>query len=120
MLKRLWQDQGGAVVTPEIVLIATVLIIGMMVGLKSVRDAVVTEMADLAQGVSNIDQSFSYSGVDGHSGGQAGAFYYDGLDFCDTAGDADWDGTLATEPRGSKGVNVAMPVIFTFGGEQAP
>jgi Flp pilus assembly pilin Flp len=89
MLKRLWNDEAGAVISAEIVLVATILVIGMVVGLKSVRDAVVTELADVAQAIANIDQSYSYSGIDGHSTGTAGSFYLDAFDFCDTSADTD-------------------------------
>jgi Flp pilus assembly pilin Flp len=102
MLKRLWNDEAGAVISAEIVLVATILVIGMVVGLKSVRDAVVTELADVAQAIANVDQSYSYSGIDGHAAGSAGSFYYDQLDFCDTAGDVD-----ATSGELSKCVDVA-------------
>lgn len=85
MIRTFWDDESGAAVSGEIVLTATILVIGVVVGLKSVRDAVVTEVSDLAQAVSNLSQSYSYSGVDGHSSGAAGAFFQDVGDFCDTA-----------------------------------
>ncbi|MCA9227985.1 MAG: hypothetical protein KDA47_20330 [Planctomycetales bacterium] len=85
MMRTLWNDESGAVISGEVVLTATILVIGVVVGLKSVRDAVVTEICDLAQAVSNLSQSYSYSGVDGHSSGAAGAFFQDAGDFCDTA-----------------------------------
>jgi Flp pilus assembly pilin Flp len=102
MLKRLWNDEAGAVISAEIVLVATILVIGMVVGLKSVRDAVVTELADVAQAIANVDQSYSYSGIDGHAAGSSGSFYFDQLDFCDTSADND-----ATTGVDSKCVNVA-------------
>jgi len=100
MLKRLWNDEAGAIVSAEIVLVATILVIGMVVGLKSVRDAVVTELADIGQAIANIDQSYSYSGIDGHASGTAGSFFLDAFDFCDTSVDAD------VGTSGSKCVNV--------------
>jgi Flp pilus assembly pilin Flp len=105
MLKRLWNDEAGAVVSAEIVLVATILVIGMVVGLKSVRDSVVTELADIAQAIANVDQSYSYSGIDGHSAGSNGSFYFDARDFCDTT-DID-----ATSGELSKCVDVSAAVI---------
>lgn len=84
-LAKLWQDQSGALVSGETVLVVSILVIGMIVGMKSVRDAVVTEISDLAQAVSNLSQSYSYSGIDGHSSGATGSFFVDAGDFCDTA-----------------------------------
>ncbi len=89
MVRQLWNDEAGAIISAEIVLVATILVIGMVVGLKSVRDAVVTELADVAQAIANIDQSYSYSGIDGHAAGTAGSFFLDAFDFCDTTADVD-------------------------------
>ncbi len=100
MFKKLWNDEAGAIVSAEIMLVATILVIGMVVGLKSVRDAVLTELADVAQAIANVDQSYSYSGIDGHSSGTAGSFFFDAFDFCDTSVDED------TSTSSSKCVNV--------------
>jgi hypothetical protein len=85
MLMKLWNDEVGAIVSAEIVLVATILVIGMIVGLKSVRDAVVTELADVAQAIANIDQSYSYSAVTGHAAFSGGGSFTDLQDFCDDA-----------------------------------
>ena len=91
MLKKLWNDEAGAVVSAEIMLVATILVIGMIVGLKSVRDAVLTELADVGQAISQVDQSYSYSGVDGHAAATTGSMFQDVVDFCDTGLDEDTD-----------------------------
>ena len=85
MLKRLWNEEVGAIVSAEIVLVATILVIGVIVGLKSVRDSVVTELADVAQAIGNVNQSYSYSGVSGHHAFSAGSAFTDNADFCDTS-----------------------------------
>lgn len=85
MLKRLWNEEVGAIVSAEIMLVATILVIGAIVGLKSVRDSVVTELADVAQALGNVNQSYSYSGASGHHTFTAGAAFTDNADFCDTA-----------------------------------
>lgn len=107
MLKKLWNDEAGAIISAEVVLVATILVIGMVVGLKSVRDAVVTELADVAQAIANVSQSFSYSGIDGHSSATTGSFFLDTQDFCDTALDNDAGGV------GSKCVNVCAAAQAT-------
>lgn len=103
MMKRLWSDEAGAVISAEIVLVATILVIGMVVGLKSVRDSVLTELADVAAAIASIDQSYSYSGVDGHAAGTAGSYWFDAQDFCDTTS----EDTDFLDTAGSKCVNVA-------------
>ena len=83
ILARLWTDDCGAVVSAEIMLVGTVLVLGMIVGLKSVRDSVVTELADVAQAFANVNQSYSYSGVPGHAAFSGGGSFGDAADFCD-------------------------------------
>ena len=84
MFSRLWAEETGAVVSAEIMLVASILVIGVIVGLKSVRDAVVTELADVAQALSNVNQSYCYSGTAGHHAFTGGGAFSDLADFCDT------------------------------------
>ena len=83
MLRKLWNDEAGAVLSAELVMVATILVIGMTVGLSAVRNSVVTELADLGQAISEIDQSYSYSSVTGHHSSSAGSRFRDAKDFCD-------------------------------------
>jgi len=99
---RFWNEQTGAIVSAEIMLVATILVLGVIVGIKSVRDSVVTELADVGQALSGVDQGYCYSGVKGHAGHTQGAQFEDRADFCDNA----WGC-----PQQSKCVNVA-----SFGG----
>ncbi len=80
---QLWNHEDGAIISAEIIIIMTVLVIGLIVGVKSVRDAVVTELADVGQAISNLTQSFFYSGVEGHGVATTGSFFEDLTDFCD-------------------------------------
>lgn len=85
MLRKLWKDQDGFVVSTELVLVATILVIGMVVGLATVRNAVVQELGDVAMAIGNINQSYGYTGVQGreNSSATAGSEFTDELDFCD-------------------------------------
>jgi hypothetical protein len=83
MLFRLWKEETGAIVSAEIMLVATILVIGVVVGLKSVRDSVVTELADVAQAIGNVNQSYSVSATAGHHAFTAGSAFTDNRDFCD-------------------------------------
>jgi Flp pilus assembly pilin Flp len=84
MMRQLWNDEAGFIVSAELVLIATIVVIGMIVGLTAVRDAVVTELADVAGAIGCLNQSYSYGGVSGHCAATVGSFFSDHLDFCDT------------------------------------
>ena len=88
LFNRLWVEDAGAVVSAEVMLVATVLVLGVIVGLKSVRDSVVTELADVAQAIANVSQSYCYSGVTGHSARSGGGHFNDEADFCDN--NSDW------------------------------
>ena len=48
LLKRLWTSDEGFIVSAELVLIATILVLGVLVGIASVRDQVIQELGDVA------------------------------------------------------------------------
>ena len=80
---RLWSEETGAIVSAEIMLVMSILVIGVIVGLKSVRDSVVTELADVAQALANVSQTYSYSATSGHHAYTGGGLFTDAADFCD-------------------------------------
>ena len=84
--RALWRDEAGFVVSTELVLIATIVVIGLIAGLTTVRDAVVTELADVADAISEVDQSYSYGGISAHCARTAGTTFLDGSDFCEVPG----------------------------------
>ena len=100
MLNTFWKDEEGVILSAEIVLLGTILVLGMIVGLVELQAAVVAEMSDLGDAIGNMDQSFqvpgfvSYKqgnncggiGVCGTCGIKAathGASYSDRADLCD-------------------------------------
>jgi hypothetical protein len=105
-LKRLWNEEDGFVVSAELVLIGTILVIGMIVGLASLRDQVVQELGDVAAAISQIVQSYSYSGITGHTSRIAGSKFDDKTDFCDFPADLEWRApvciSLCIEPEGEQ------------------
>ena len=85
MLRKLWRDETGFIASTELVLVATIVIIGIIVGLVTVRDQVVTELADLAAAVSDLDHSYSFDAVITDGGTINGSTFVDLADFCDTS-----------------------------------
>ena len=83
MMKQLWNDEAGFIVSAELVLVATILVIGMITGLTSVRDAVITELADVGGAIGAINQSYNFGGASAHCGTTAGSTFADARDFCD-------------------------------------
>ncbi len=63
MLRKLWNDEAGFIVSAELVLAATILVIGMIVGLTVLRNQVVQELADLGAALGMISQGYEYTGV---------------------------------------------------------
>lgn len=83
VLSRLWKEEDGAIVSSEIVVVTVLLVLGMIVGLQTVREAVVTELADFAGAIGSINQSYSFAGINGHHSSTAGSAWVDALDSCD-------------------------------------
>jgi len=97
LLRQIWKDEAGFVVSTELVLVATILVIGMVVGLATVRDAVVQELEDVALAIGNINQSYTYSGVSGCNSGTAGSDFQDALDACEASEDLPADPIVAID-----------------------
>ncbi len=89
MLKQLWRDEAGVILSAELVLVGTILVIGMLVGLVELQCAVVGELSDLGDALGNLDQSYQTSGITSFKShgrikaATAGAWYQDGPDTCD-------------------------------------
>ena len=84
-LRRLWQDEGGFVVSSETILITTVLVIGGIVGLTTFRDQLVQEFGDASLAVGSFNQSYSFGAVTVAGFVSAGSFFNDEADDCDGA-----------------------------------
>src|SRR5688572_18818701 len=72
MLKRLWKDEAGAIITTELVLVSSIMVCGLVAGLSKVRDAVNGELQGLAQAISSADQSYSVAGTESQGASTAG------------------------------------------------
>jgi len=72
MLRKLFNDESGAVISAELVLVLTILVIGVIVGLNEVSVAVNTELNDVSNAIGSLDQSFFFSGLKGIDAGGVG------------------------------------------------
>lgn len=91
MLTALFRDENGAVISAELVLVLTVLVLGVIVGLSEVAVAINTELNDLSNAFGRLDQSYCYTGFKAYSNGKfksyvAGSHYKDSVDDCDVNG----------------------------------
>lgn len=90
MMKALLNDEAGFVVSAELVLIATLLVIGLIVGLSEVQHAVVAELNDVADAIGNVNQSYYYTGFSKNKTYGGGiAAYTRGSAWADTTDDCD-------------------------------
>ena len=91
MLKDFLNDEAGFIVSAELVLIATILVIGLIVGLSEIQHAVVNELNDVADAIGEVNQSYAYSGFSAEkSGGTSGTkSFTNGSDFTDLEDDCD-------------------------------
>jgi len=55
--------QGGFVLTTELVLLSTVLVIGLVAGMVTMRDALTAEMEDVSEAIGHLDQTYAFNGI---------------------------------------------------------
>jgi hypothetical protein len=65
LLIDLLEDEAGFLLSAELVVVATVLVLGMTTALVAVRDSVTAELTDVANSIRSLDQSYYYSGIRG-------------------------------------------------------
>lgn len=65
VLAALWRDDRGFIISAELVMIATILVLGLIAGLACVRDAVTGELFDVADAIDSLNQSYAYTGMHG-------------------------------------------------------
>jgi len=116
-----WKDEEGVILSAEIVMLGTILVLGMIVGLVEVQSAVVAEMSDLGDAIGNLDQSYQTPGIvslkrNGFCGIKAatyGASYNDRPDVCDC------NALIVCDPRNSWGEKQAFGNCGAVGGVPA-
>lgn len=82
-------DEDGFVISAELVLVLTIAVLGMVVGLAAVRDAVTHELNDLSHAFGAVNQSFSVSGLKKFRWGDEVHAWIAGFGFQDTSDDCD-------------------------------
>ena len=57
---RLWRDDNGALISAEYLFVATILILGIVVGLAELRYAINEELSDLANSILSLNQRYNF------------------------------------------------------------
>jgi Flp pilus assembly pilin Flp len=55
LIRQLWRDERAFIITIELILIATIMVLGLIVGMTTLRDAMVSEMDDIANAITAFD-----------------------------------------------------------------
>jgi len=97
LMKQLLNDEAGFVVSSELVLIGTILVIGMITGLTTLRDGVIQELVDLSAAIGSLEQSYRFNSAVAHTSATNGSSYTDNQDYCETTGNGS-DTTAGNAP----------------------
>jgi Flp pilus assembly pilin Flp len=73
LLQRLWKDDGGALIAAEYLFVATIVDIGIVVGLTGVRNAINAELTELGNAYLALSQGYIISGESGCSASTDGS-----------------------------------------------
>ena len=93
---KLINDEAGFIVSAELILVATIAVLGVVVGLSEIAYGVNNELEDVASAFGSVNQSFYVNGT--HSDDKActtGSRYEADADICDSQYDIVGSGYLA-------------------------
>jgi hypothetical protein len=62
-VSKLSRKQAGFVMTTELVLLSTVMVVGLVAGMVTMRDALTAEMEDVAEAIGHLDQTYAFNGI---------------------------------------------------------
>ncbi|MFM7038140.1 MAG: hypothetical protein ACKO2L_10490 [Planctomycetaceae bacterium] len=99
--KRFVGSEDGFLLSSEALLIATIAVLGLLVGLVAIRDAVVNELGDFSQAIGLLNQSYNYPGVSDLTATTWGGLLADTLDTNDSQSGVDANGINVTVPIAS-------------------
>ncbi len=93
MFRSFLRSEEGFVLSTEAVLIGTILVLGMIVGLAEIRNAVVQELGDYSQAVAMLSQDYAFTSVS--STNNPGVIATAGSQFSDSPDDQEANATDA-------------------------
>ena len=99
ILRSLKNNKHGFIVSAELVLAATILVIGMIVGLTELSFGVNRELEDLGSTIGNINQTYYVTLASDHKGEVVDSTFLDFADEFDKQNDLLCDGAARGEKR---------------------
>lgn len=82
-LARFWRDESGAILSAELIIILTIVVLGLITGLACLQQAIVAELQDVSAAFTGLNQSYFTSGfrgclkIWGRTSGTAGSMFID-------------------------------------------
>ena len=98
IVQALKSDENGFIVSAELVLVGTILVLGMIVGLTELSYGVNEELEDVGSAIGSLNQTYYFTLGSGRKGTVVGSTNLDFVDECDSATDI----TCNTPAQGEK------------------
>ena len=89
LFTQLKHDEAGFIISAELVLVATICVLGLIVGLAEVCLNINNELEDVGSAFQCIQQSYNVRGACGHRGYASGSCFHDYAEFCGDQFDID-------------------------------
>lgn len=87
VIQRMWRDEHGFIVSTDALLFGTILVIGTLVGLVTLRDQLVQELGDVGAALGNLNHSYGVEGHECEYGFVAGSSFADKSDVHESGDD---------------------------------
>lgn len=79
MFAKLWNDDGGAIISIEMLFIVVILVIGLIAGWAALREGIVFEFASLGNAVALLDDGYYIAPVAATTGNSDGTWVQHGF-----------------------------------------
>lgn len=89
-LRRFYSDEAGFVASADLILISTVLVLGIIVGLATLRDSITNELGDMSSALGQLNQGYEFDDIEVDGILSVGSSFLDMSDFCEE-GDEEGD-----------------------------
>ena len=112
MIKMLYHDEAGFLISAEFAVIITLMFCGVAVGFAVIRDSMVAELHDVSEAIGSVNQTYNVTGIRKSRGegdeapvhGRAAGFgFNDNGDACDCDGIVFTVPTIKIDPAGQSG-----------------
>lgn len=82
LIQSFWNDDRGAILCAELIIVLTVLVLSTIVGLSTVQTSIINELSDIGMAMDNLNQSYAFTGFSGNVGWKrkswsAGSSFFD-------------------------------------------